>query len=249
MVRHRRGAFTLIELLVVIAIVAILAGMLLPAVNLVRSAARSTVCAGSLRQLGLGMTAYGNDWEGLVPSIRRGTSGAVPSLHWFQLLGPLLDAPADGVGGTGYTESATLRSASQNPLWGCPEWNTRNRNSFAALPTNSKPGYGQTLFPLKQTGDLANPANSDFYLAAWGPPVQEFARSLITCASSRIYAGDSNDWFLVTWANSSPTLPLGYGGDERHRGARSNFLFFDGHVAAVALTVAGYGVSEPTRLP
>lgn len=66
----RKAGFTLIELLVVISVIALLVGILLPALAGARREARATVCASRLQQLGVGLTLYFNDYDNTLPQVR-----------------------------------------------------------------------------------------------------------------------------------------------------------------------------------
>ncbi len=152
--RRSRG-FTLIELLVVIAIIAILIALLLPAVQQAREAARRTQCRNHMKQLGLALHNYHDNFNTFVPaSVRRvGGLAAVGvdewntnMLSWMGRILPYMDqAPVynqlnweieTGMSGTAATNNnLTIRSMPMT-AYRCPSDSTRISSVTAYQPTN-----------------------------------------------------------------------------------------------------------------
>ena len=88
--RMKTSIFTLIELLIVIAMIAILAAMLLPALNTARKKAYGIQCLSNLKQLGLAQIQYADSYNGWsTPLFNTLSSSVTPNLNWSELLADL----------------------------------------------------------------------------------------------------------------------------------------------------------------
>ncbi len=246
-----KQGFTLIELLVVIAIIAILAAILFPAFARARENARRASCQSNLKQIGLGLLQYAQDYDEKIVRCSYGTGGGDGASQsdkwkWMDAAYPyvkstqIFTCPSDSVN-TGYTYN-------QPGVGG-------GNLSFGSYTINCAVGVGGTA-PSSNASETTLAQLSESATTVWvadgAPnPNKDYTYRYIPVDLGPGSAGGTGDG--VSISGTSPRLLNGHSSasskiSERHLDT-TNVLYCDGHVKAVKLDAIAKTNAAGTAIP
>ncbi len=221
--RPRPRAFTLVELLVVIGIIAVLVGVLLPALAGARLRAQTAVCLSNLRQMGQAYYMYVGDNKGYLPytvypswQLRPTDPAWQPSVHWYVALSPYMGQKIDW----DQTQTPWRRTTDYSKvIRACPAWKV-DQLGIPDTPGNDYlTGYGQNLTLFLGSGKSAvgteKPSSTPFgdpsywFCGIHGNGSFNYAvgavkLSTIPKPAKTVINGDSVNWFILIQQTGFP---------------------------------------------
>src|SRR5436853_3186256 len=220
---HRRG-FTLVELLVVIGIIAVLIGILMPALSAARKQANTLKCLAHLRGIGQAFKLYANDSRDFWPvgrqdypdtgtSLPNATLPGTGNKYWPDELLKYVSRAGSGIqeSATG-GENGSFAETQKSVIWGCPEWNGRGNiygSAATSLYVNGvyiyEGGYAMNIYtaykpnyPKQGSVALTSKELAQRSETVWGSGQQgrRYKQVHYTSSDKRMVLTDSTLWLL-----------------------------------------------------
>jgi prepilin-type N-terminal cleavage/methylation domain-containing protein/prepilin-type processing-associated H-X9-DG protein len=209
--KNAKSGFTLIELLVVIAIIAILAAILFPVFARARENARKISCLSNMKQIGLGVMQYTQDYDERYPMRYYGGSGATQEANtWRRVIFPYVKS----------TQLFQCPSNSNNTI--LADDSTPANMTSAGLPAGS-PQFFRS-YAINGANTFGGTPPSEYNRAASLAEIVSTSETILVAEHSqgRGFTGDITD---AQWGDPAYVF-------KGHLG-QSNFLFCDGHAKAM----------------
>ena len=215
----RKNRFTIIELLTVISVIAILAALLLPALNKARMRAKSSGCINNQKQLGLGFQMYCTDNADFLPPVSNGSATSSTAPFWPKLL--MGEAP-NGTNSKGFLRGMYAT----NRLFLCPSMNgvyDLEAVSASAGWWTDHPHYGINSLLYPNDGKLSSLKSG---------AIRNPARKLLAADVWKRKSGGGNevDTGYFRWQNNVDETNGGYGNIAGRHLLSAQALYLDGHV-------------------